>query len=40
MTHNLDPPPELRLDPMLATPGVPLVDPELCDARELIVGTF
>jgi hypothetical protein len=25
---------------MLATPGVPLINPELFDARELIVSTF
>jgi hypothetical protein len=38
MTNNLHPPPELRLDPMLATSCVPLVYPEVFDARELLVG--
>ena len=40
MANDLRPPAELRLDPMLATPGVPLINPELFDARELIVSTF
>jgi hypothetical protein len=40
MSNDLHPPPELRLDPMLATPGVPLVNPEMFDARELLVGAF
>ena len=40
MSNHFHPPPELRLDPLLATPGVPLVDPELLDARELSFGTF
>ena len=40
MPNDVDTPPELRLDPLSATPGVPLVDPEVFDAGELIVSTF
>jgi len=39
MPNDLDTPPELRLDPMPATPGVALVDPKVPEARELIVST-
>ena len=39
MPCDLDIPPELRLDPMPATPGVALVDPDVLDPWELIVGT-
>jgi hypothetical protein len=38
MSDHLDIPPELRLDPMPATPGVALVDPDVLDPWELIVG--
>jgi hypothetical protein len=31
---------ELRLDPMPTTSGVALVDPQVLDTRELIVGAF
>jgi hypothetical protein len=39
MSDDLDPPAKLRFDPMLATAGVALVDPQLLEARELLVGT-
>jgi hypothetical protein len=38
MSNHLDTPPELRLDPMPPTPGVVLVDPQMLECRELIVG--
>ena len=37
MPNHVDTPPELLLDPMPATPGVALVDPQMVDARELLV---
>jgi hypothetical protein len=40
MPNDLDTPSELRLDPMLSTPRVALVDPEMRDARKLLVGAF
>src|SRR4030095_6260442 len=39
VSDPLDIPPELRLNPMPATAGVALIDPDVVDARELIVGT-
>jgi hypothetical protein len=38
--NHLNIPPELRLDPMPTTPSVALVDPQVLEARELIVGAF
>jgi len=39
MSDDLDSPPKLHLDPMPTTPGVALVDPDVLDPWELIVGT-
>lgn len=39
MSDHFDIPPELRLDPMPTTAGVALIDPDVVDARELMVGT-
>src|SRR5579864_1143094 len=38
MPNDLDVPPELRFDPMLATAGVHLVDPEMLCAGKLLVS--
>jgi hypothetical protein len=38
MPYDFDVPSELRLDPMLATAGVPLVDPEMLYAGKLLVS--
>jgi hypothetical protein len=38
MPNDLDVPPELRFDPMLATAGVPLVDPQMLYTRKLLVS--
>ena len=40
MANDLHIPSELRLDPMLSTPRVALIDPEVGDARKLVVGAF
>ena len=40
MSNNLDIPAELRLDPMLSTSRVALVDPQMPDARKLLVSAF
>ena len=40
MPNDLDTPPELRLDPMLTSPRVALVDPKMLYARELVVRTL
>lgn len=37
--NDLDIPAQLRLDPMLATAGVALIDPKVSDARKLLVST-
>ena len=39
MSHNLQPPPEPRLTSLLATEGVPLVDPQMLNSRRLSVNT-
>jgi hypothetical protein len=40
MPNNLHIPAELRLDPMLPTSRVALVDPQMPDARKLLVSAF
>ena len=40
MSNYLDTPPELRLDPISATPSVALVHPHMLEARKLIVSAL
>ena len=40
MPNDLNIPSELRLDPMPATAGVALVDPEMLEAWELLICAF